>query len=149
MENDINKQLSRLGEKFGGYTEGLALPSMQKVLFNELQMEVVCPSVRVAKQGEHLEIDVLAYNTDLRKAYVVAVKKHPQKASLEELKDVLQRFRHFFSVHKDKTVYGILAAMDISPALRDKVLKAGIYVAHIRDEIFKLDVPANFKPQAY
>jgi len=28
-------------------------------------------------------------------------------------------------------------------------LKSGFYVARIHDQVFELDVPANFKPKAY
>lgn len=147
---ELGKQIGGLGEKFGSFTEGLALPSMEKILHEQFNMEVISPSVRVSKRGEHLEIDVLAYaNSEINEAYVVEVKSHLREEALEQLKNILQRFRHFFPEHKDKTVYGILAAVDISPALREKALKAGFYVAHIRNEIFKLDVPANFKPQAF
>jgi len=50
---------------------------------------------------------------------------------------------------KDKAVYGILASVDLPAELRERVLKAGFYVARIHDEVFELDVPANFKPKAY
>lgn len=147
---ELGKQIGGLGEKFGSFTEGLALPSMEKILHDNFNMEAICPSVRVSKRGEHLEIDVLAYaNSDINEAYVVEVKSHLREEAIEQLKAILQRFRYFFPEHQDKTAYGILAAVDISPAMRDKTLKAGFYVANIRDEVFKLDVPANFKPRPY
>jgi hypothetical protein len=42
-----------------------------------------------------------------------------------------------------------LAAVDISDELKQQVLQAGFYLARIHDEVFELDVPANFKPKAY
>ncbi len=58
---ELGKQIGGLGEKFGSFTEGLALPSMSKILSERFGMEVISPSVRVSKQGEHMEIDVLAF----------------------------------------------------------------------------------------
>ncbi|WP_217807273.1 hypothetical protein [Methylomagnum ishizawai] len=47
------------------------------------------------------------------------------------MKTILKDFREFFPEHRDKTVYGILAAVDISEKMREEVLKAGVYVAEI------------------
>lgn len=82
---ELGKQIGGLGEKFGSFTEGLALPSMEKILQQRFGMEVVSPSVRVSKGGEHLEIDVLAYaNGGLNQAYVVEVKSHPREESIKK-----------------------------------------------------------------
>jgi len=146
----LGKQIGGLGEKFGSFTEGLALPSMTRMLSERFGMEVVSPSVRVSKQGEHMEIDVLAYaNSDINEAYLVEVKSHAREDAIDQLRNLLERFRRFFPEHKDKTAYGILAAVDLPDALRARILKAGFYVARIHDQVFELDVPANFRPKPY
>ena len=147
---ELGKQIGGLGGKFGSFTEGLALPSMTKILSERFGMEVVSPSVRVSKQGEHMEIDVLAYaNSEVNEAYVVEVKSHVREEAIDQLQTILKRFRRFFPEHKDKAVYGILAVVDVSAELRERILKAGFYVARIHNEVFELDVPANFRPKAY
>ena len=113
-------------------------------------MEVVSPSVRVSKEGQHLEIDVLAYtNGELNIAYIVEVKSHAREESITQLKSILQRFRRFFPEHKDKKLYGILASVDLSNELREKILQEGFYVARIHDQVFELDIPDNFQPRLY
>jgi len=147
---ELGQQIGGLGAKFGSFTEGLALPSMETILRQRFGMEVVSPSVRVSKEGQHLEIDVLAYtNGELNTAYIVEVKSHAKEESITQLKSILQRFRSFFSEHKDKKLYGILAAVDLSPGLREKILQEGFYVARIHDQVFELDIPDNFQPQIY
>ena len=147
---ELGKQIGGLGSKFGSFTEGLALPSMEKILRQRFGMEVVSPSVRASKEGKHMEIDVLAYaNGNLNIAYVVEVKSHAREDSITQLKSILQRFRTFFPEHKDKQLYGILASVDMSPELRQKTLQEGFYVARIQDQVFELDTPENFQPQSY
>jgi hypothetical protein len=147
---ELGKQIGGLGAKFGSFTEGLALPSMETILRQRFGMEVISPSVRVSKEGKHIEIDVLAYtNGDLNIAYIVEVKSHVREDSITQLKSILQRFRTFFSEHKNKQLYGILAAVDMSPELRQKTLQEGFYVARIHDQVFELDTPENFQPQGY
>jgi hypothetical protein len=147
---ELGKQIGGLGAKFGGFTEGLALPSMEKILRQRFGMKVVSPSVRASEDGKHMEIDVLAYtNGNLNTAYIVEVKSHAREDSISQLKSILQRFRTFFPEHKDKQLYGILAAVDMSPELREKTLQEGFYVARIHDQVFELDIPENFQPQSY
>jgi hypothetical protein len=147
---ELGKQIGGLGAKFGSFTEGLALPSMETILRQRFGMEVISPSVRVSKEGQHLEIDVLAYtNGELNIAYIVEVKSHVRQEDITQLKSILQRFRRFFPEHKDKKLYGILAAVDLSPELREKILQEGLYVARIHDQVFELDIPDNFQPQTY
>ena len=147
---ELGKQIGGLGSKFGSFTEGLALPSMEKILRQRFGMEVISPSVRASKAGQHIEIDVLAYtNGELNTAYIVEVKSHAREESITQLKSILERFRTFFPEHKDKQLYGILAAVDMSPELREKTLQEGFYVARIHDQVFELDTPENFQPQSY
>ena len=147
---ELGKQIGGLGAKFGSFTEGLALPSMETILQQCFGMEIISPSVRASKGGEYLEIDVLAYaNGNVNRAYVVEVKSHAREDSIVQLKVILERFRHFFPEHKDKQIYGILAAVDMSENLRQKVLQEGLYVARIHDEVFELDIPENFQPKNY
>jgi len=147
---ELGKQIGGLGSKFGSFTEGLALPSMEKILRQRFGMKVISPSVRATEDGKHIEIDVLAYtNGNLNTAYIVEVKSHAREESITQLKSILQRFRAFFPEHQDKQLYGILAAVDMSPELREKTLQEGLYVARIQDQVFELDIPENFHPQIY
>ena len=147
---ELGKQIGGLGAKFGSFTEGLALPSMETILGQRFGMEVISPSVRVSKGGQHMEIDVLAYaNGELNTAYIVEVKSHAREDSIIQLKSILQRFRNFFPEHKNKRLYGILASVDLSNELREKILQEGLYVARIHDQVFELDIPNNFQAQSY
>ncbi|MBE9202971.1 DUF3782 domain-containing protein [Synechocystis salina LEGE 06099] len=151
---ELGKQIGGLGKKFGSFTEGLALPSIERILQERFGMEIISPSVRASKGGQHLEIDVLAYaNSDINTAYVVEIKSHPshpREESIAQLKNLLQKFRTFFPEHKDKKLYGILAAVDWSEDLKQQALREGLYVARIHDEVFELaETPAGFEPKLW
>ena len=147
---ELGKQIGGLGEKFGGFTEGMALPSMTKILTENFGMEVVTPRVKVRKAGRSLELDVLAYaNSECNAAYIVEIKSHLRPDGIEQLKNILEQFRHFFPEHADKALYGILAVVDAPEDLRQEALSAGIFMAGINDEQFKLEVPRNFQPKSW
>ncbi len=147
---ELGKQIGGLSSKFGSFTEGLALPSMTKILQKKLGMEVISPRVRIRKGGEEMEIDVLAYsNGEVNRAYIVEVKSHAKEDSIEQLKNILGRFHHFFPEHGNKQVYGILTAVNMSSEVRKKALQEGLYVARIHDDVFKMDTPKDFQPLAW
>ena len=147
---ELGKQIGGLGEKFGGFTEGMALPSMTKILTEDFGMEVVTPRVKVRKAGRSLELDVLAYaNSECNAAYVVEIKSHLRPDGIEQLQNILEQFRTFFPEHADKALYGIMAVVDAPEDLRQEALSAGIFMAGINDEQFKLEVPKNFQPKAW
>ena len=147
---ELGQQIGGLGNKFGSFTEGLALPSMEKILRQRFGVDTVGPSVRVSRNGKHLEIDVLAYaNGELNAAYVVEVKSHLREENIQQLLDILEHFAEWFPEHRDKKLYGILAAVHIPEALRQRVLEQGLHLARIHDDLFELQVPDNFQPQRF
>ena len=148
--NELGKQIGGLGKKFGSFTEGLALPSMTKILRERFKMEVISPSVRVSKNNIDAEIDVLAYaNSAINEVYVVEVKSHLREEAITQLNSLMANFKTLFPEHKDKKLYGIIAAVDISEALKKRVLAAGFYMARIQDETFSLDVPDEFRAKCF
>ena len=97
-----------------------------------------------------LELDVLAYaNSEHNSAYVVEIKSHLRPDGIQQFLNILEQFRHFFPEHADKSLYGILAVVDSPDDLRQEALSAGIFMAGINDEQFKLEVPKNFQPRAW
>lgn len=147
---ELGKQIGGLGKKFGSFTEGLALPSMTKILRERFKMEVISPSVRVRKNGLDAEIDVLAYaNSAINEAYVVEVKSHLREEGITQLSDIMANFKQLFPEHKDKKIYGIIAAVDISDSLKKRVLNAGFYLARIKDETFTLETPDDFRAKCF
>lgn len=147
---ELGKQIGGLGNKFGGFTEGMAFPSMQRILRDQFKMEFVSPRVEVRKNGESIEWDVLAYsNEGIKTVYVVEVKSRLREEHLDEMLTDLKRFPYFFPEHQNKALYGIIAAVDVTEQMKKKVLAAGLYLALIRDDTFCLDVPENFEPKRF
>ena len=147
---ELGKQIGGLSNKFGSFTEGLALPSMTKILRERFKMEVISPSVRVSKNGIDAEIDVLAYaNSEINEVYAVEVKSHLREEGINQLSNLMANFRSLFPEHADKKLYGIIAAVDMSEEIKNRVLDAGFYVARIRDETFSLDTPDGFHAKCF
>ena len=147
---ELGRQIGGLGEKFGGFTEGMALPSMTKILKERFGATFVAPRARAWRNGQAMEVDVLAYsNSGTNEVYVVEVKSHLREEGLQQMLKTLREFRSFFPEHRDKVLYGILAAVDAPPDLQQKVLREGIYLASVHDGVFEMQVPEDFQPRAF
>ncbi len=145
------KQLGELGNKFGSFTEGMALPSMEKILRKQFGINDISPRRKAFHNGHSLEIDVFAYDRTGQKkeVYLMEIKSRLTDGAIKQMENTIAEFPKFFRDLADHKIYGIIAAVDIPDNLRAEVLKKGFYLAHISDETFKLAVPRGFKPKAF
>jgi hypothetical protein len=152
-DKELREQLRRLGDKFGGFTEGMALPSMRKLLEDRFDVDVTSIRTQAFKHDSVLELDVLAYSRSrIDEVYIVGVAEgRLEQEGLDHLKRNLREFHNYFTFSEfaNRKVYGILAAVDIPESLRAKVLQEGIYLALIHDDEFELQVPDDFHPRAF
>ena len=145
-----NKQLGELGNKFGSFAEGMALPSMQKVLYERFGMGIVLPRAKSRLNGHSLEVDTLAYDSvNQEEAYVVEVKSHLTSEGIQQILQTIARVPKFFPHLANRKIYGILAAVHASEQVKHEVLNHGLYLARISDETFKLQVPKKFQAKAF
>ncbi|MGE0126569.1 MAG: DUF3782 domain-containing protein [Blastocatellales bacterium] len=146
----VNKQLGELGNKFGSFTEGMAFPSMEKILRNHFKMDVVALRAKSRQNGHSIEIDVMAYDNGSRnEVYLVEVKSHLTSESVDQMLRTIEQFPEFFGAHRDRKIYGIIAAVDIPDNLRSEVLNKGLYLARIHDGTFELLTPKDFQPHVF
>ncbi len=154
-ENDrqlrkLGKQLGGLGEKFGSFAEGMALPSMTRLLEKRFGLNNIAPRYRVKKGGRTLELDVFGFsNTDRNIAVVVEVKSRLREEGVDQLLRILRDFPTFLPQHRDKQLFGIVAAVDVPEELAQRVWREGLYLARISDETFTLQVPDDFVPRSF
>ncbi|MDQ3010517.1 MAG: DUF3782 domain-containing protein [Acidobacteriota bacterium] len=133
----VDKQLGDLGNKWGRFTEGLAFPSMTRLLDEQFGMPKAQIRVRSKLNGSTLELGVLGYNDEA--ACVVEIKSHLREDGVKQILDTLSKFPKFFPEHGDKRLYGMIAAVDFPEAIKDRVKKAGLYLARVQDETFEFE----------
>ncbi len=83
--------------------EGMAFPSLAKLLRERFQMDVISRNVSTHKNGDTMEVDVLAYsNSRVNEIYVGEIKSRFRQEDFKQMKDILNRFFEFFPSHKGK-----------------------------------------------
>jgi hypothetical protein len=147
---ELGQQIGGLGDKFGYFTEGMALPSMERMLMERFGMTTVMPRVHARQGGETLEIDVLACaNGDVNRAVVVEVKSRVKREAIEQLQRLVACFRVFFPEHGSKAIMGLLAGVDWDAGVAQEARESGFLTASIHDQMFELTTPADFEPKLW
>jgi hypothetical protein len=145
----VNKQLGELGNTWGSLAEGMARPSLEKILRQDFGMDVV-ENVKSDINGRSLEIDLLAYAKEGRnEAYIVETKSRLTGAAIAQIIRTLSEAPEFFPHLNGRKLYGILVAVEIPASARKEAIKSGLYVGQMSDETFKLSVPEGFKPRNF
>lgn len=146
----VSKQIGDIGNKFGSFTEGMAFPSMERMLRRRFGMTHVATNFEVVKDGDEMELDVLAYaNEDVNTAIIVEVKSHLRERDVEQVLKMMEKFPRFFPEHRGKKLHGILAGVQVPTDVQRYALRQGLMVARIADELFDLKVPEGFQPKDF
>ncbi len=146
----FNRELGRLGNKLGGYAESLIRPSLERVMREQFKMTVITSPQRIRLYGEVLEIDFVAHAGDeLDEVYLAEIKSRLRQDGIDQLHDHLRRFPRFFPEHRGKKLFGVLAALEIPEDLRSKVLREGLYLATMREDVFEIVPPDDFVPRVF
>ena len=144
------KLIGDIGNKFGSFTEGMAFPSIDKVLRKQFGMETVSTRVRTRKGDKTQEIDVLGYaNGAVNTVVLVEIKSHLRERDIDQIKKLVDNFAFFHPEHQGKKVLLIVAYVDATEEARDELTKMGIMLAHINDEVFQLANPEEFTPRDF
>ncbi len=142
---ELKQQIGGLGNKFGSFTEGLLLPSVEKMLSERFGMTTFTMRMKSRKGEEWMELDGFGFaNGEKNIGFIVEVKSHLDKKSVEQTLKQLQRFGEFYPQYKGTTLYGIIAAVDaLSPATRQSVYDAGLYLVTVQDEVAEMPAPPS------
>jgi hypothetical protein len=147
---ELGKQIGGLGNKFGSFTEGLAFPALEKILTKDFKLTNIHFRNRSIKKDKIMEIDALAYsNTDQNIVIVAEVKSYLDERGIKQTLQILKDFDKFYPQLADKKLYGMIATVDISNEMKNRVLEEGLYLLIVNEESFKLLKPKNFTPKCF
>ncbi len=147
---EVGRQIGWIGNTFGRFTEGLFLPSLEKILIKDFGLDTVAPRIQRRQNGSFVELDVLAYsNGGNNTAVVVEIKSKLRDDDIKEFLRQLSNFPKLFPEHKDKKLFGMIAAVGITAEQKAALEKLGIYVVRIKDDVFKVISSKKFKPHDF
>jgi chemotaxis protein histidine kinase CheA len=144
------EQIGGLGNKFGSFTEGLALPSVESLLFEHFGIDEFYKRWKRRVGDKRIEIDGLGLvNGERNEGYVVEVKSHLDMRAITQVLELMANIRSYFPAFAEKRFYAIIAAADIHEDAYRAAVKQGLYVVGFADELMDFSMPADFVPKAF
>lgn len=141
-------KINALDGKWGRFVEGLVVPGVKR-LFGErgILLEKVYPRAEAHKQGETIEIDVLAVGEE----HVVMVEVK-STLSVDDVKEHLQelgRFKTFFPEYADRKILGAVAGIVIEHNVSRYAYQQGLFVIGQSGDAVRLLNDEKFRPKEW
>ncbi len=145
---ETTKAIADLGGKWGRFVEGLVVPAVEN-LFKEwgIELDKVFPRVKVRRNGDRMEIDVLAINGEY--AMLIEVKSTLGVDDVKEHLEKLESFKAFFPEYQDRKVLGAVAGIVIDAGADRFAYKNGLFVIGQTGETVKVLNHKKFKPREW
>lgn len=147
---ELGKQIGGLGNKFGYFAEGMALPSLEKLLSKRFGVEEVMARRSKNIGAESIEIDALGVVNGARKeAYIVEVKSHLCSDDIPQIQSTLRRFRTMFPEYTEYKAFGILAVAHAGKNEIRQAWKEGLFVVRFDNHLMRFYEPDGFVPTVF
>ncbi len=148
MEN--GKEIGGLSEKYGGYPEAMARPSIRRILEERFDAVFLGP-ILITNSGDDAVLEVDAWGRSrngMDVAYIMETKSKFRDEHIEQVWQLVERFRYnLLAYREERAVYPMLAVTEISEEQRRRVWAEGIYLIDIDDGVFRYaKPPQDFEP---
>ena len=148
MEN--GKEIGGLSEKYGGYPEAMARPSIRRILEERFDADFLGP-ILITNSGDDAVLEVDAWGRSrngMDVAYIMETKSKFRDEHIEQVWQLVERLRYnLLAYREERAVYPMLAVTEISEEQRQRVWDAGIHLIDIDDGVFRYaKPPQDFEP---
>lgn len=148
LSQETDRKIGEITGKWSRFVEGLVAPGAVR-LFTERGIRVTGVAQRVKRQknGETMEIDVLATNGE----YAVLVEAK-STLGVDDVKEHLARlgkFSQFFPEYKDHKVIGAVAGIVIDEDADKFAYRQGLFVITQSGETVKILNDEKFRPKVW
>ena len=144
----VNRQIGDLGNRLGEFVEWQVRPAAVR-LFQDRGIAVyeLASDVTIQRDGEGLEIDLLAINTT--EAVLVEVKSKLTQNDVDEHLERLGKFKRLMPRYQDVRAMGAVAAMVVPQDVARYAYRQGLFVmAQSGDDMVILN-DINFTPKVW
>jgi hypothetical protein len=144
----VSRQIGELGNRLGEFVEWQVRPAAIRLL-QERNIEVheLASEVSVQRDGEGLEIDLLAINTT--QAVLIEVKSKLSQGDIDDHLARLGKFKRMMPRYQDVSALGAVAAMVVPQDVARYAYRQGLFVmAQSGDDMMILN-DLSFQPKAW
>ena len=149
MISELGKNIGGLHNKFGDFTEDLAIASIERILEEDFKVNYSGDiNMGHLKDVGRLQVDAFGVaKNGVRAVYLVEVKSKFESKHIEQVCSQVRKFRKYFPQFENWGVYPVIAAVQITKKQRTKVWASGVYLIEVSDGVFRLgERPDKFRP---
>ncbi len=143
-----SKAVAALTGKWSKFVEGLIAPATER-MFKERGIEVdkVYQRVKSHKNGESMEIDILAINGDY--AVLIEAKSTLKIVDVDDHIKRLEKFKYFFPEYGNVKAVGAVGGIVIEESSDKYAYKKGLFVITEKGDCVGIMNDVKFKPEVW
>ena len=144
----VSRQIGDLGNRLGEFVEWQVRPAALRLFQSRgIAVQELAADVTLQRDGEGLEIDLLATNTTA--AVLIAIKSKLSQSDVDDHLERLGKFKRLMPRYQDIQAMGAIAAMVVPPDIARYADRQGLFViAQTGDDMAILN-DANFSPKIW
>ena len=144
----VSRQISDLGNPLGEFVEWQVRPAAIRLFHSrDIAVQELASDVTLQRDGEGLEIDLLAIDTTV--AVLIEVKSKLSQSDVDDHLERLGKFKRLMPRYQDVQAMGAIAAMVVPPDIARYAYRQGLFViAQTGDDMAILN-DANFSPKIW
>ncbi|MGE0082924.1 MAG: hypothetical protein AB7S75_00745 [Desulfococcaceae bacterium] len=145
---ETDKRIGEIAGKWGRFVEGLIVPGMISLFEKRgIEIEKISQRVRVRKQGDEMEIDILGINGEY--AVPVEVKSTLSPEDVKEFIEKLKKFKKFFPEYAERKIVGAVAGIVMESDADKFAYRQGLFVIVQKGETVKIINDKKFTPKIF
>jgi hypothetical protein len=138
----------RFDSRWGSFVESLVEGDLVPLLRTRgIEVDTTSRRYKKSRNGEHMEIDILAMNG--REAVVVEVKTTLRPEAVNRFVEKLRVFRDWFPDHRGRTIYGAMAYLESSEGVDRYAERQGLFLIRATGSSASIVNAPDFRPRDY
>ena len=144
----VSRQISDLGNPLGEFVEWQVRPAAIRLFHSrDIAVQELASDVTLQRDGEGLEIDLLATNTTV--AVLIAIKSKLSQSDVDDHLERLGKFKRLMPRYHDVQAMGAIAAMVVPLDIARYAYRQGLFVIAPAGDDMAILNDANFSPKIW
>ncbi len=140
IEN-LNKQWGNLANRMGTLVEDIFFQSMRQTIkkYFNIDCKDILRDRYIDRDGDSIEIDILAISKETKHAFIVEVKSKPDREEyINRFLEKLNRVTRFLPELEGYNIIGIYAGLDMKKETIDMLTKNKLYAMVVKGDILEI-----------
>ena len=151
-DKKLRERIEAVSDGYGRFVEGIVFPSALET-FRKMGFKILEASIRQGVFDDNrkvAEVDNWIEAVFNGKKYIIAGEAKTTCTS-DDVREHIERLQKIRKIprYKEYKIIGFVSAVNYEKGVDNYILKNGLYLFRVSDNVMRLDVPEGFKPREY